>query len=90
MGVADFLDLSRNILAKDKALYHGHAVAAVAATSERIAEQALSGITVDYCPPHCFSRSTAAVSTAAVDTAGVEATDTHTLPVHILLPPGWA
>lgn len=44
----DFRDLSRNILARDKVLYHGHAVAALAATSRRIAEQALQLIEVDY------------------------------------------
>ena len=40
--------LSNNCLAADKALYKGHAVAAVAATSPHIAEQALSLIDVDY------------------------------------------
>lgn len=49
----DFRDLSRNIMARDKVLYHGHAVAAVAATSPRIAEEALGLIAVDYEPlPH--------------------------------------
>jgi CO/xanthine dehydrogenase Mo-binding subunit len=47
-GPTDFLDLSSNILARDKVLYHGHAVAAVAATSERAAEQALAEIVVEY------------------------------------------
>jgi xanthine dehydrogenase molybdenum-binding subunit len=40
--------LSLNILARDKALYDGHAVAAVAATSPHIAEEALRLIEVDY------------------------------------------
>ncbi len=40
--------LSNNILATDKALYKGHAVAAVAATSLHIAEEAASLIDVDY------------------------------------------
>ena len=44
----DFHDLSCNILARDKALYHGHAIAAVAATSEHIAQQALAAINVEY------------------------------------------
>lgn len=39
---------SNNVLAADKALYFGHAVAAVAATSIHIAEEALSLINVDY------------------------------------------
>ena len=40
--------LSNNCLAADKALYKGHAVAAVAATSVHIAEQALALVEVDY------------------------------------------
>jgi CO/xanthine dehydrogenase Mo-binding subunit len=41
-------DLTRNAMAREKALYDGHAVAAVAATSESIARQALKLIKVDY------------------------------------------
>ena len=40
--------LSANILARDKVLYDGHAVAVVAATSPHIAEEALRLIDVDY------------------------------------------
>ena len=40
--------MSNNILAADKALYKGHAVAAVAAISRHIAEEALALIDVDY------------------------------------------
>ena len=40
--------ISNNCMAAEKALYKGHAVAAVAATSLQIAEQALSLINVDY------------------------------------------
>src|ERR1700684_3496123 len=40
--------LSCNILARGKAMYDGHAVAAVAATSPHIAEEALRLIEVDY------------------------------------------
>lgn len=40
--------LSANCLARGKALYKGHAIAAVAATSPEIAEEALSLIKVDY------------------------------------------
>jgi len=40
--------LSMNVLARGKALYKGHAVAAVAATSTHIAEEALTKIKVDY------------------------------------------
>lgn len=40
--------LSNNIMAADKVLYKGHAVAAVAATSPHIAEEALALIQVEY------------------------------------------
>jgi xanthine dehydrogenase molybdenum-binding subunit len=39
---------SNNILARDKVLYQGHAVAAVAASSPHIAQEALTLIHVDY------------------------------------------
>ncbi len=39
-----------NLLARDKALYKGHAIAAVAATSPHIAEEALGLIKVEYEP----------------------------------------
>src|SRR6266571_9303824 len=41
-------DLSRNCIAQGKVLYEGHAVAAVAATSPLIAEQAVDLIEVEY------------------------------------------
>jgi CO/xanthine dehydrogenase Mo-binding subunit len=42
--------LSSNCLAHDKVMYHGHAVAAVAATSAHVAEEALALIKVEYEP----------------------------------------
>ena len=39
---------SRNVMAREKALYLGHAVAAVAANSPHVAEEALALIDVDY------------------------------------------
>ena len=47
-GPVNFRDVSHNVLARDKALYDGHAVAAVAATSASIAEEAVRLIKVDY------------------------------------------
>ena len=44
----DLRFLIANVLARDKVLYDGHAVAAVAATSAHIAEEALNLIEVDY------------------------------------------
>ena len=45
---ANVRHLSDNLMARDKVLYDGHAVAAVAATSRSIAARALSLIEVDY------------------------------------------
>jgi CO/xanthine dehydrogenase Mo-binding subunit len=47
-GPMNFRDLSRNVMARDKVLYEGHAVAAVCATSAIIAEEALDLIEVEY------------------------------------------
>jgi CO/xanthine dehydrogenase Mo-binding subunit len=47
-GPMNFRDLSYNCLAHGKVLYDGHAVAAVAATSPAIAEEAVELIEVEY------------------------------------------
>ncbi|HEX3863347.1 MAG TPA: xanthine dehydrogenase family protein molybdopterin-binding subunit [Stellaceae bacterium] len=47
-GPMNFRDLSRNVMARDKVLYEGHAVAAVAATNPIIAAEALDLIEVEY------------------------------------------
>ncbi|HZM45342.1 MAG TPA: xanthine dehydrogenase family protein molybdopterin-binding subunit [Burkholderiales bacterium] len=46
--MVNYRDMTRNIMAREKALYEGHAVAAVAATTEAVAVQALDLIDVDY------------------------------------------
>ena len=46
--LVNYRDVLRNVLAREKVLYEGHAVAAVAATTETIARQALKLIKVDY------------------------------------------
>ena len=46
--LVNYRDVLRNVLAREKVLYEGHAVAAVAATNETIARQALKLIKVDY------------------------------------------
>src|SRR3546814_15625369 len=49
----NFRDLSRNCIARDRVLYEGHAVAAVAATSATVAARAVELLEVDYEPlPH--------------------------------------
>ncbi|MGE0415837.1 MAG: xanthine dehydrogenase family protein molybdopterin-binding subunit, partial [Acetobacteraceae bacterium] len=47
-GPMNFRDLSMNVIARGKALYEGHAIAAVAATSQAIADEALALIDVTY------------------------------------------
>src|SRR5712691_4034634 len=44
----NFWHVTRNVMAREKALYEGHAVAAVAATDAATAEEALALIEVDY------------------------------------------
>ena len=48
LGIQDMRWMCRNVMARDKALFHGHPVAAVAATSQNIAAEALKLIKVDY------------------------------------------
>jgi CO/xanthine dehydrogenase Mo-binding subunit len=79
-----FRDLSDNILAKTKVLYTGHAVAAVAATSPHVAEEALASIDVEYEPlPPVMDVRTAMAPGAAIlhpelRTRGPEAKDEPT------------
>ena len=47
-AAVNYWHMTRNVLARDKVLYEGHALAAVAATTQAIAEQALRLIDVDY------------------------------------------
>ena len=52
-GIVNQRNLACNVIARDKVLYHGHPVAAVAADTAAIAEQALTLIEIDYEPlPH--------------------------------------
>src|SRR3954462_352778 len=48
LGIQDMRWMCRNVMARDKALFPGHPVAAVAATSEAIAAKACELIEVDY------------------------------------------
>jgi CO/xanthine dehydrogenase Mo-binding subunit len=47
-GSTNYSFMTRNVMAREKALYEGHAVAAIAATSASIAKRALKLIKVDY------------------------------------------
>ena len=44
----NFWHMTRNVMAREKALYEGHAVAAVAAISRSVAEEAAALIEIDY------------------------------------------
>ena len=46
--MVNFKDMTRNVMAREKVLYEGHAVAAVAAVSEAVAAHALTLIDVQY------------------------------------------
>jgi CO/xanthine dehydrogenase Mo-binding subunit len=48
LGIQDMRWMCRNVLAREKALFHGHPVAAVAAISEEIAAEACALIEVEY------------------------------------------
>jgi CO/xanthine dehydrogenase Mo-binding subunit len=47
-AMVNYRDMSLNIIARDKVLYDGHAIAAVAATSDAIAKEAVKLIKVEY------------------------------------------
>ncbi len=47
-GGGNIADIAKNVMARDKVLYHGHAVAAVAAATPQLAEAALDAINVEY------------------------------------------
>jgi CO/xanthine dehydrogenase Mo-binding subunit len=60
-------DLAHNVMARGRVLYHGHAIAAVAATSSAIASQALELIDVEYEPlPHVLDIASAISSDATL------------------------
>ena len=66
-GHDDSNDLSQNVMARGRVLYHGHAVAAVAATSSAIASQALELIDVEYEPlPHVLDIASATAPDATL------------------------
>ena len=84
-AMVNYKFLSNNVMAKDKALYKGHAIAAVAAANAYVAEQALELIDVEYevLPPVLHAGEAmrddatlvherlAAMSTAAIRAGGI-------------------
>ena len=77
-AMVNYGDMCRNVLAREKVLYDGHAVAAVAATSVHIAKKALALIDVQYdVLPHVIEVDDAIADGAPIlhenmRTAGVE------------------
>ncbi|HEX2941465.1 MAG TPA: xanthine dehydrogenase family protein molybdopterin-binding subunit, partial [Rhodopila sp.] len=77
-GPMNFRDLSLNIMARGKVLYEGHALAAVAAVSPAVAEEALGLIDVQYeVLPHVIDAEAAMAADAPIlhddlFTSGVE------------------
>ncbi|HZZ35089.1 MAG TPA: molybdopterin cofactor-binding domain-containing protein, partial [Caulobacteraceae bacterium] len=66
-AASNMRDLSLNVMARDKVLYEGHAVAAVAAISPTIADEALELIEVTYeVLPHVIDVEAAMAETAPV------------------------
>ena len=63
---------SRQVIARDKALYYGHAIAALAATSEEVAAKALELIKIDYeILPHAMTIDEALAEDAPVIEEGL-------------------
>ncbi len=63
----NYRDMTRNVMAREKVLYDGHAVAAVAATSASVARKALKLIEVEYeVLPHVIGVTEAMESSAPV------------------------
>src|SRR6478752_3184509 len=48
LGIQDMRWMCRNVMAREKALFHGHPIAAVAAINEEVAAAACALIAVDY------------------------------------------
>jgi CO/xanthine dehydrogenase Mo-binding subunit len=48
LGIQDMRWMSRNVMAREKALFHGHPVAAVAAINEKVAAEACRLIEIEY------------------------------------------
>ena len=66
-GPMNFRDLAMNVMARGKALYEGHAIAAVAASTPAIADEALALIDVTYeILPHVIEVEAAMADSAPV------------------------
>lgn len=96
MGEVNLRHMSNNILARDKVLYTGHAVAAVAASSPHIAQEAARRIKVEYEPLPPVLEVRAAMQPEApllhddlfTDTAGEKASRPSNVASHLIFEEG--
>jgi CO/xanthine dehydrogenase Mo-binding subunit len=96
LGPTNMGHLSANVLARDKVLYHGHAIAAVAASSPHIAEQAVRLIEVEYeaLPPVLTTEEAMAAGAPLLhpdirtDTAGEQAAEPSNVAAHLIFEEG--
>ena len=92
LGETNMRHLSNNILAQDKVLYCGHAIAAVAASSPHVSAEAIRLIEVDYelLPPVMDAREAMGPDAPLLhddiytDTAGAKASQPSNLAAHLL------
>src|SRR5258708_13953677 len=95
-GEVNLKHSSSNVLARDKALYHGHAIAAVAATSPHIAAEAIRLIEVEYqvLPPVLDVRKAMEPDAPLLhddiftDTGGVKASKPSNVAAHMIFEEG--
>ena len=96
LGEVDLAQLSANVLAHDKVLYTGHAIAAVAAASPHVAEEAVRLIKVVYdeLPPVMDVRKAMEpdapllLDNVFTDTAGVKADRPSNVAAHLIFQEG--
>jgi CO/xanthine dehydrogenase Mo-binding subunit len=96
LGETNLHQLSANIMARDKALYCGHAVAAVAATSPHIAAEAIRLIDVEYelLPPVLDSRQAMEAGSPRLhddvytDTGGQKSSQPSNIAAHLIFEEG--
>ena len=96
LGEVNLTHLSNNCLARDKVFYHGHAVAAVAATSLHVADEAARLIEVEYeVLPHVMDVQQAMEPGAPVlhadlrtDTGGVKGDTPTNVAAHLVFEEG--
>jgi xanthine dehydrogenase molybdenum-binding subunit len=96
LGEVNLRHMSDNVLARDTVLYTGHAIAAVAATSPHVADEAVRRINVEYelLPPVLDAREAMAAGSPRLhedlftDTAGEKASEPSNVAAHLIFAEG--